>query len=1098
MTKNPEHYAVVIGIDGYSQLPPLQSAGADAKRFAVWLQSDSGGGLSRNHIHLLVSPPTAPGNPFEARPSQADVDQALEKIIQTNRKSKIKRLYFYFGGHGYGPSFDDVGMLMANASMSRLYSVRLREYRQFLRQSGHFPEVVFVLDCSRAYLMDGAPAPPPSLALPPSQQPAGSNDFILMASSHGEPAFEVTDASEGGRRGLLTTAVLEGLNGEAVDSNQRITAVSLSNYVRYRVPNLAGGASLRQLPEILLPTQEMCFAEKSATSKHLSTGTLTVEVPHWAAVIRIYDNFFRPISAGEIRAVPKSPGLYVSETSLPQGIYRVEVVLEGHSASQLVSINLDAPARLTRDSWGLKIDSAAPLRGVATTHERHMNPAAEWSRKHTWKDGPGGASRLFLFVRTSDPKRYKKFADGLQLLDANGKLVTDFSTGVERNKKEGWMAFCCDLPPGFYILRRGRRGIPLRYQPLYLCAKWQTQVFLKARVAPSLSRLTLNMATYKKGFVPEDETAIAAAAVLDGMKRGMSGKRLVTGSKLNALLRGKFENPWLGILAAYALRADESFSPQATSRADEKSSAELLKQVMSFLSTIKDHPDVRALELKEKKQSDPFQYPPMLYAGLKLVQRHATQFSHTIPLDSLTDRILDELVINSPWTAWREAKTKEQAKPKTVEAKRRLRSMPVSAESPPPIAPLYLQSAAVQDPVFQFFEAGVQQGVAPTDAAPEAALTGTASATAALSSAQVIVVAQKLAMSADIETLSDTVPLRPTRQLHDLLTHLDAKDVSAVSGLPLARVEKALLQLVKSSESPQSGPSGPGAPPLSKTEQVVLECALKRSLAPEEEKVEAPTRSSKKKSRKGTFKTRKGLAGAVGFAPTAAAVPVVESVESTSGASVLVSLEECILKIRAEADRIFLKYQSVGTTPVPEGKAKAENLAGRLHKVSTWLLERASFTAITDNGGRIRSISGAFDALLNPPGSPVGTRLEKQRQDNQRLWETALAAAPLGGSVLQNPVADPAISPALHQLLLRRTAMEEDTTKSVHAYLNALRGKDASTIKPDVIQQIDSLVPELSLYASFFTYDTSPRLSEHVEMLEKLTAQLEQIIVNEP
>jgi hypothetical protein len=1092
VTKNPEHYALVIGIDAYSQLPPLKSAVSDAKRFVRWLQAESGGGLSRSHIHALLSSSTPTGNSLNADPTQADVDQALAKIIQTNRDSQIKRLYFYFAGHGYGPSFDDVGMLMANASMSRLSSISLRAYRQFLRQSGHFPEIVFVLDCSRAYLLDGAPAPAPSLALTPSNQSAGSNDFVLMASSHGEQAFEITEAMEGGRRGLLTTAVLEGLGGEAIDSNQRITALSLSNYVRWRVPKLAGGASLKQLPEILLPMEQMVFAEKSATSKQLSSGTLIVEVPHWAAVIRIYDNVFRSISAGEIKAAPESPGLYLSETNLPEGIYRVEVMLEGQSANQLVSISLDAPARLARDSWGLTIDSTAPLQGTAVAHEKHMNPAAEWSHKHTWKDGPGGASRLFLFVRTSDPKRYKKFADGLQLLDANQKLITDFSTGVERNKKEGWMAFCADLPPGFYILRRGRRGIPLRYQPLYLCANWQTQVFLKARTAPSLSRLTVNMASYDKGFVPDDETAIAAEAVLDGMKRGLSGKRLVTGSKLHALLHGKLKNPWLGILAAYALRSDDTFSELAPGRAEERSSAALLKQVMNFLSTIKDHPDVRALELKAKKKSDPFQYPPMLYAGLKLVQTHATQFSSTIPLDSLTDRILDELVITSPWTAWRELAVTDRVKPKPVKKKRRGRSLAKPAASPPPIAPLYLQASA-QAPVLQFFEAGVQQGTTSAkNAPPEAALTGTASATAALYRAQVIDVAQRLTRSGEIEALSDTVALNPTQQLHDLLTNLKAKEISGDSGLPLARVEDALQRLVKISESPESTPSDPGKP-LSKTEHIVLECALQRSIAVDEMKDEPPKLpAADKKSQKRSKKSPKGLAASV--APPGVAVPPVGSVERASGTGPLVSLEECILKIRAEADRILLKYKTAGSTPVPGGQSEAEDIAGRLRKISTWLLERASFTAITDSEGRIRSISGAFDALLNPPDSKVVTTLETQRQDNQRLWETALAAAPLGSSVLQNPVADPAVSPGLQQLTLRRTAMEEDTTQAVHAYLNVLRGKDASIVKPESAQQIDAVVPDLSLYASFFTYDTSPRLSEHVEMLKNITGELEQIV----
>lgn len=1029
MTKNPEHYAVVIGIDGYSQLPPLKSAVADARSFIEWLRGESGGGLPRVNIHALLSPSTPPADPFAAGPTQADVDHAFEKIIQANSNHPIKRLYFYFAGHGYGPSFDDVGMLMANASMNRLSSIRLREYRQFLRQSGHFPEVVFILDCSRVYLEDAAPAPSPSLALPPSADAIGSDDFILMASSHGEPAFEMTDATEGRCRGLLTKAVLEGLRGEAIDPYQCVTAVSLSNYVRYQVPKLAGGASLKQLPEILLPTQRIVFAEKSATSKSLSTGKLIVELPHWSAVVRIYDNFFRSITPGEIKPSPKSPKLFVSETDLPEGIFRVEVFLEGHSANQLVSISPDNPSRLTHDSWGLKIDSSAPLQGTTATYEKHTNPAAKWSRKRTWKNGPAGASRLFLFVRTSDPKRYKNFADGLQLLDSNEKLITDFSTGVEKNEKEGWMAFCCDLPPGFYILRRGRRGIPLRYQPLYLCAHWQTQVFLKARTAPSMSSLTLNMAEIGKGFVPNDETAIAAEVVLDGMKRGVSGKRLVTGSTLKALLQGKIENPWLGILAAYALGADETFSDEPLSRADEKSSAKLFKEVMSFLTTIKDHPDVRALTLKEKKKSDPFPFPPMLYAGLKLVQRHATQFSTTIPLNSLTDLILDDLVISSPWTSWRCAQITEQTKPKALKAKRQ--SARVSQDEAAPIAPLYLRSVAEQ---------------APGDVAAEAALTTAASATAALNCAQVIDVAQKFARTGDIEALSETVALNPPQQLHDLLANVNPKEISTASGLPLARVEDALNHLVKSSESSPSATNDPGAPPLSKTEQVVLGCALKN-------------------------------------APVAAAMPAVENVETISTTGPRVNLDDCIRKIRAEADRIFLKYQNGGMTPVPEAKAKAEDLAGRLRKISTWLLERASFTAITNNEGRILSISDAFDYLLNP--------------SNQKQWETALAAAPLGSSILQNPGADPAISPVLQELLLRRTAMEEDTTKAVHAYLNALRGKDAPILRLETIQQIDSVVPELSLNASFFIYDTSPRLSEHVEMLEKITAQLEQIVANE-
>jgi hypothetical protein len=1088
VAKNPEHYAIVIGIDNYSQLPPIKSAVTDALSFTDWLKSASGGGLHEKNIRLIISQPTPAANPLDARPQAIDVEAALDEIVKVNQAGQIKRLYFYFAGHGYGPSFDDVGMLMANASLNRLHSIKLLEYRQFLRESGLFAEMMFVLDCSRVYLLDGAAAPPPTLNLPQSEQYAGASDFILMAASHGEKAFEVFDEPTGGGRGLLTKAVLEGLRGEAIDAWGRVTALSLSNYLRWRVPKLAGGASIKQVPEILLPTDEMLFVASTPKSKQLAQGTLVVEVPHWAAAVRIYDNCFRSLSVSEIEEDPKSSGLYISETKLPQGIYRVEINLEGKTSQQLVSVTSDKVSRITRASWTeLKIDSAAPLEGTTTTHGRHMNAAANWSRNLTWKDGPGGASRLFLFVSTPEPKRYKRFAEGLRLLDADGKLVTDFSSGVEKNKQGGWMAFCADLHPGFYMLRRGRPGIRVRYQPLFLCAKWQTQVFLKARTSPSLRTLTFNMAEYKKGFAPEDETAMAAEAVLESMRYGTGGKRLVTEGKLNTLLRGKFNNPWLGILAAYALLSEEEIAPTATTRAVKKSNADLLQQVMSFLSTIKDHPDVRALQLKEKKKAEPFPYPPLLYAGLKLVQRHATQFAETIPLGSLTDRILDELVVNSPWTAWKEIEADEASEREVMKIRQRRRATLVSAE--PPVstaAAAVLHSVAPKAPVFQLFDAGAQQGTLPSEASSDVGTIRTASATAALNSAQLINVAQGLTRNNDLDALLETVPLGPTRTLNVLLNQLDAKDVSASSGLPLSRVKNALEELIESSQTLTAPPTAADAekPPLSSVQQFILEYALKLSanLDPQTG-LEPVAKGDKKRDSAGKHE---------GGNAQADASPVNESA-SKSEATPSISIEECAFKIRSEADRILLKYEGEGAGQVKDGEEQAQHLAERLRRVVARLLERAAFTAITDTEGRILSVNGAFDALLGPFGSIKDkTAQARVRQENQRVWEVALAGAPLGSSMLINPVAEPAISPGLKNLLLRRTAMEDDT-KTVHAYLNALRSADLPGVKPATLQRIDELLPDLSLYASFFAYDTTQRLKEHAQRLEELAAQLEQL-----
>src|SRR5262249_30989697 len=161
----------------------------------------------------------------------------------------------------------------------------------------------------------------------------------------------------------------------------------------------------------------------------------------------------------------------------------------------------------------------------------HMDPAEEWSRRITWPKAPGGDSRLFLFVRTVEPKRYPAFADGLFLLDADGRLITDFTEGVRKSAKDGWLAFNAHLPAGCYILLRRRRGVRMRNQLLYLCADWETQVFVTApRGRPSLRTITLNMANRGAGFRPDDETAVAAQAIFDSL-RHVEGDGVITSSE---------------------------------------------------------------------------------------------------------------------------------------------------------------------------------------------------------------------------------------------------------------------------------------------------------------------------------------------------------------------------------------------------------------------------------------------------------------------------------------------------------------------------------------------------------------------------------------
>lgn len=277
MARNPDHYAIVIGIDGYPQLPPLRAANQDATHFAAWLQKDNGGGLDPNNIQLIVSPPKLPSDPFEAQPVAVKIDRALTRLGFEKGGRIGTRLYFYFAGHGFGPEFDNIGMLMATAAPKRLrHNLGLQEFRNFFRNSEAFDEVVFILDCCRD--PRGAPTFGPGIDLAELKPGVAVRDWVVMAAEYGDKAFEpVSDKETGERRGILTKAILEGLtNPDAADGLGRFTASSLVKYVGYRVRQLSTDARLQQTPDVdgPRPQGELVFS----TIPHSELSWLKVRI----------------------------------------------------------------------------------------------------------------------------------------------------------------------------------------------------------------------------------------------------------------------------------------------------------------------------------------------------------------------------------------------------------------------------------------------------------------------------------------------------------------------------------------------------------------------------------------------------------------------------------------------------------------------------------------------------------------------------------------------------------------------------------------------------------------------------------------------------
>lgn len=1086
MANNINDYAIVVGIDTYAQLRPLQSAVRDASMFAEWLVSPEGGGLSQANVRLIVSPPEVPSNPFDARPGQTDIDRALYEIVGHGGTRIGRRLYFYFAGHGIGPNFDDVGMLMANASMKRLDSnVGLSPYRRFFRESGLFDEVVFILDCSRDPYLRGQTSAP-ALDVSRNKSARGVKDFVVLAAAHGGKAFNFASTGTGEPRGVLTQAVLDGLRGGAIDPFGRITSSSLSSYVRRRVPELTPKPG--QEPEIILPdnSEEIVFNELPADEVK---GTLIVELPHWTAEIEIRNQFQMIPYVGPVKQ-GSEPGLYVSETKLPPGIYQAEVTLEGKSEQQLIPVVPNQTNTISRHTWkGLKPTSAAPLSGAATTDMIYTQAARKWSLKATWEAGAkSGESGLFLFMSATDREEHKKFAASLLLLDGEGNLVTDFAgDAVEKDYEAGWLAFNANLKPGYYVLRRGRH-YRVRHQSVFLCRGWQTQVFLKTRRRPSLRLMTLNMARPGYGFVPEDETTVAAEAVLDIMRYGRKSNQFLKSEKMSALLRGKFQNPWLGILAAYALNAPgrDSRNEQAHdnspgiyptgSRGKEHEEIEaLFGEVMNFLSAeISDHPDVRALRLKSEAEAERFPHPPLLRVGLKLVQRHAMNFTETIPLNSLTDLVLDNLLLNSPWTAWRElvaaASDPSFSSPFTEDAllaattkSGRVRHRPPSIKQGVSAQAL-LQSETARAPVFSLSPDDDEA----TDAAQRTFAAETnAQATSAVALYEVALIqeAQKLTQSVDADSSKERHGLDFKKLLNDLLASVKPKDISDLSGMPLSRTTEGLERLRRCGDiAPTLDGTGDIPEELFTPEaQEVFRYALRHS---------AQQRNDEDQYQQLSVESPASDAPPLDLAPAATSV----------------TIEDIVLKLRAEANRLV---------EVEGDKSQAQELANCLRSVSDKLLRQADFIVLTSSQGSMLRGNGAFLALISPAASDSSgdgddSEGKKIRRKNYRAWESLLAGAPTGRTVTAAPVPN-SISADWE---LRRIAIEDNLRKTTQAYLNLLRCRNSPRLAESTLLALDAVMPELALEASFFAHGDAKRRKAYAESLVALARKLEDIVLS--
>ncbi len=237
VSENADNYAVVVGIEKYSDIPDAEFAEHDAAAMRAHLAAL--GYPQRNIVSLLGSKATKTG-----------MTKELETWLPRNVNPK-STVFVYFSGHG-----------APDVKTGRSFLVPWDGDPQFLEDTGYPVErlyqklgelkakrVIVALDAcfsgagGRSALAKGMRP----LVTQVAAEPAPGKLVALTASAANQAAG--ADAAQG--HGLFTYYLLRGLNGDAADKDGRVTIASLYESLSKNVEDEARKSGADQAPQLL-------------------------------------------------------------------------------------------------------------------------------------------------------------------------------------------------------------------------------------------------------------------------------------------------------------------------------------------------------------------------------------------------------------------------------------------------------------------------------------------------------------------------------------------------------------------------------------------------------------------------------------------------------------------------------------------------------------------------------------------------------------------------------------------------------------------------------------------------------------------------------
>jgi Caspase domain len=255
MPQNDQDYAIVIGIKDYPAFDndnPLKGPENDARAFYNWIISPDGGDVPLGNVSLITS--SLCGSPFadhrSARPIVNEIQTAftdLQDIAARNSHNgggyRVgRRLYLYMSGHGFAPTFEETGLLMANATPERVgstYHVLGQYTADWFFKARCFEEVFLFMDCCREiFPVQGFNKSFKEINFPSAITQV--KRFYGLATMWSGVAKEKDINGE--RRGVFTDTLIKGLEGAACNPNNgNLTALSLKNFICTAMNNTSDG-----------------------------------------------------------------------------------------------------------------------------------------------------------------------------------------------------------------------------------------------------------------------------------------------------------------------------------------------------------------------------------------------------------------------------------------------------------------------------------------------------------------------------------------------------------------------------------------------------------------------------------------------------------------------------------------------------------------------------------------------------------------------------------------------------------------------------------------------------------------------------------------